>query len=213
MDLADSPVNKAAEYYPKLTAVGHGEPTFAAFYPNCHSVFGFYDSELTAKSGEGRYYLFGWYSDPAQDYLAEFIRTLPDDARTNAARRKALEDGFKWTLEVDEQHDFPKQMLCYACLFFGRQVDEKLDETVAIAVGNTGTEALSAYVADTLEGSKTIIEDNSGAGPFFSLEHRQRDIHPKNFSSPTRERFYRDARRLALDCPAGINRYVGGRRK
>ena len=35
-------LNREQSPYP-LTAVGYGEPTFAAFYPNCHSVFGFYD--------------------------------------------------------------------------------------------------------------------------------------------------------------------------
>ncbi|MGV2388233.1 MAG UNVERIFIED_CONTAM: hypothetical protein LVR29_07585 [Microcystis novacekii LVE1205-3] len=42
------------EYLPSLTAVGYGEPTFAAFYPNCHSVFGFYDDYSADK------YLMGY---------------------------------------------------------------------------------------------------------------------------------------------------------
>ncbi len=37
-------------YLSQLTAVGYGEPTFAAFYPNCHSVFGFYDSDYGAQA-------------------------------------------------------------------------------------------------------------------------------------------------------------------
>ena len=48
------------KHYPILTAVGYGEPAFAAFYPNCHSVFGFFDPDLSAKTNEGRYDVVGW---------------------------------------------------------------------------------------------------------------------------------------------------------
>ena len=46
------PHNEATDPYlaDPLTAVGYGEPTFAAFYPNCHSVFGFYDDEIQPKT-------------------------------------------------------------------------------------------------------------------------------------------------------------------
>src|ERR1700747_1446273 len=38
-------LNQEQSPYP-LTAVGYGEPTFAALYPNCHSIFAFYDDEV-----------------------------------------------------------------------------------------------------------------------------------------------------------------------
>jgi hypothetical protein len=62
------------EYYPKLTAVGYGEPTFAAFYPNCHSVFGFFDADYSGKNDGRQYYVTGWYSDPEQDGLRTLVR-------------------------------------------------------------------------------------------------------------------------------------------
>ena len=34
------------EYLDELTAIGYGEPTFAAYYPNCMTVFGFHDRDL-----------------------------------------------------------------------------------------------------------------------------------------------------------------------
>jgi hypothetical protein len=62
----------SAERLSPLTAVGYGEPTFAAFYPNCSTVFGFYDlmtgvpvSPATTIS----YHVAGWYADPADDPL------------------------------------------------------------------------------------------------------------------------------------------------
>ncbi|HET6975848.1 MAG TPA: hypothetical protein VFI24_05970 [Pyrinomonadaceae bacterium] len=62
------------EYYPKLTAVGYGEPSFAAFYPNCYSVFGFCDTDYSGASDERRYYVMGWYSNPDEDVLMTHVR-------------------------------------------------------------------------------------------------------------------------------------------
>ncbi|HEX2094723.1 MAG TPA: hypothetical protein VHG28_20130 [Longimicrobiaceae bacterium] len=57
-----------------LTAVGYGEPAFAAYYPNCCTVFGFYDAleDLSGYDPSGQtltYYVQGWYSDPTADPL------------------------------------------------------------------------------------------------------------------------------------------------
>ncbi|MDR6320211.1 hypothetical protein [Actinoplanes couchii] len=56
-----------AAYLPGLTVVGWGHPTFAALYPNCHSVFGFHDPQ-PGDTGPGlQYDVAGWYRDPAAD--------------------------------------------------------------------------------------------------------------------------------------------------
>lgn len=88
-----------------LTATGYGEPTFAAFYPNCHSVFGFHDDliyQTTSRSPTVRRYdaaaegftytIIGYYSDEYLDYLSilwndNFSRVDPDD---NAAVAREL---------------------------------------------------------------------------------------------------------------------------
>lgn len=59
------------EYLKGLTAVGYGEHTFAAFYPNCHSIFGFHDSDITEKTNltNYRYEVIGWYSDSKEDEM------------------------------------------------------------------------------------------------------------------------------------------------
>jgi hypothetical protein len=184
-ELSDGAKNPPGEYYPKLTAVGYGEPTFAAFYPNCHSVFGFYDPDLSAKSEGRRYYLIGWYSDPAKDFLGTFVKSLRPEVRTNEARKRALEQDFKWTLSVTEGQGFPVQMLCYASLELGKEESLKVDETVTVAVGNTGTEALSAYLAERISHqSKTKIEDQLEALQLsHKLEHRQLDVGAKFIES------------------------------
>ncbi len=48
-----------------LTAMGYGEPNFHAFYPNCHSVLGLFDAEVTATPlrSDLEYQVCGWYSD------------------------------------------------------------------------------------------------------------------------------------------------------
>ena len=173
---------KAEEYYPKLTVIGYGEPTFAAFYPNCHSVFGFHDPDSQREPAGSEYYVIGWYSDPAQDYLGAFINALPPEVKTNEARIKALEDDFKWTLKLDEMAAFPQQMLCYAKIVIGEEAEgDNVDDPTTIAIGNTGTEALSAYLAETLSSeSKNIIEEQLEALQLSAkLEHRQLDIGSK----------------------------------
>ena len=64
----------AAAYLDKLTAIGYGEPNFAAFYPNCHSVFGFHDAEFDANRvpRDVQYVLMGWYENPEHDALRNF---------------------------------------------------------------------------------------------------------------------------------------------
>ena len=100
-----------------LTAVGYGEPTFAAYYPNCHSVFGFFDNGLPQRRGGGpsingvRYTLCGWYSDLKRDYLNQFIKDFrahkkrdPRDKRPiNLRLFEAIKEEFQWLLPVTIQ--------------------------------------------------------------------------------------------------------------
>lgn len=70
IDAAD---RERGAYFRPLTAIGYGEPTFAAFYPNCHSVFGFFDHDYNGTNDGRQYYLTGWYSDAEQDVLLTHI--------------------------------------------------------------------------------------------------------------------------------------------
>ena len=44
---------------------------FAAYYPDCHSVFGFHD-DFPDRSENLSYVVVGWYSQPELDPLREF---------------------------------------------------------------------------------------------------------------------------------------------
>ncbi|TRU82289.1 MAG: hypothetical protein EWV76_04890 [Microcystis novacekii Mn_MB_F_20050700_S1] len=170
-----------AEYLPSLTAVGYGEPTFAAFYPNCHSVFGFYD-DYSATNLEGlQYDVIGWYSDIETDYVHKFIKTKSQ--LTAPELIQAIQKELRWSIP-DEDTQLPQQMFCYARLRFATTIntinsDEKT--SVDVAVGNTGTEALSAYLGEKIDYNyQSIIEDQLEALTLSSsLEHRQLDLTAK----------------------------------
>ena len=139
-----------AQYLETLTAVGYGEPTFAAFYPNCLSVFGFHD-DAPPRSLQGvQYDVIGWYSDPRQDCLhSQALQVAFAKEKYNA-----LKEVYRWVVEQPPGSTlppFPSETICYAHLTF--DPDDTADDLpeerrVAVAVGNTGTEALSTYLAD-----------------------------------------------------------------
>ncbi|MFN0085730.1 MAG: hypothetical protein ACKVX9_10105 [Blastocatellia bacterium] len=161
----------AVGYEPQRTAStaksGYGEPTFAAFYPNCQSVFGFHDPSLPSTLPGTRYDVIGWYSDPWQECLnaERFLQAL-DAARKampNAtdfeAKSEALKQAFKWKAPV--AGGFPERTICYARLeIAAASVPDPVmpKKAVSIAAGATGTEALSAYLADALGGGARLEE-------------------------------------------------------
>lgn len=172
-----------AEYLPLLTAVGYGEPTFAAFYPNCHSVFGFYD-DYSPKDTDGlQYDVIGWYSHLEKDYFNQFIQLklkLKDKLSTQELI-KAIQEEFKWDIPVKSNEQIPQRILCYARLKFASPTNTEREISVEVAVGNTGTEALSAYLGQKIDNnSQSIIEDQLEALTLSSsLEHRQLDLTAK----------------------------------
>lgn len=177
-------------FYP-LTAIGYGEPTFAAFYPNCHSIFGFYDGDLPSLPNPAtklQYTVIGWYDRDEQDYFRTFVKHARNIYQNSAELLAAIQAEFKWTIDVSEGKEFPEQMLCYARIAF--DPDSKPDNAdkashAEIAIGNTGTEALSAYLSHKIisqgdASDKFVIEDQLEALHLLAgLEHRQVDIGPK----------------------------------
>lgn len=173
-----------ATYLDKLTAVGYGEPTFAAFYPNCHSVFGFYDNDISDISADLQYEVWGWYNTSANDHLGTVINPIRNSEATDQDLLATLQEHFKWTIELTAEQDFPKQMMCYAQLTFN--ADTKVENSakntpVTLAVGNTSTEALTAYLAQEIDdSSKNIIEDQLQTIQLIGrLQQQQLDIASK----------------------------------
>lgn len=178
------------EYLDKLTAVGYGEPSFAAFYPNCHSVFGFFDEEYAVAIPDGlQYDVIGWYANEDDDYLSDFIKDQTGNnggPLTTAQLTEALEQEPKWTVSLGEDDEFPTRMVCYARLVFNPPSSDAGNPAVnsadmTISVGNTGTEALSAYLAQNVDSDrKATIEDQLESLQLSSrLENHRIDVGPK----------------------------------
>ncbi len=154
-------LNQDAHSNYKLTALGYGEPAFAAYYPNCYSVFGFCDVDPEPATSY-EYQVIGWLNEANLDPLqsAEFA-----GLNTDADRYSALEQEYRWLVTKDDsQKPFPKLIVCYASLIVTPNEVKHWTSTekVDLAIGNTGGESLSALVADACakqSADKPIIED------------------------------------------------------
>jgi hypothetical protein len=147
-----------SQYLNNLTALGYGEPTFAAFYPNCHSVFGFYDN-APPKNLEGVHYsVVGKYSNIDRDCLPVLICQKKQATQKQLSYedlQELLKDEYKWLIDDKGSKDnsieqLPERTIFYAFLTFdSNDLKDSLTENkdVDIAIGNTTTEALSAYLA------------------------------------------------------------------
>jgi hypothetical protein len=166
-----------------LTAIGYGEATFAAFYPNCHSVFGFYDPESATRPAPWTsvaYDVIGWYDNVDRDCIRSDAFADAIDAavtkyslqhatagsdlatrqRFDDLRFEALEHKYGWTLQRKENENvaFPSRTICAGRVhvecksfdFSDPSTASEASRTVRVAVGNTGTEAMSAYLASHL---------------------------------------------------------------
>ena len=179
----------SAEYLDNLTAIGYGEPTFAAFYPNCLSVFGFHDETPPSELAGVQYDIIGWYSQAEKDCLQ--FRALKEAFAKKQS--EALKEVYKWVVQnVQDTPVLAQQTICYAHLSFGAANftnDLPEQRNVAVAVGNTSTEALSAYLSDYCRRNNNLakkipnpehLEDQLEAVQLAGrLEGRQVDIGPK----------------------------------
>ena len=198
--------NQRAEYLKHLTAIGYGEPSFAAFYPNCLNVFGLHDANPPEDLAGVQYDIVGWYSRPEQDCL-RFWALKEAIAGLQFGK---LKDVYQWTLKETDPYWSVKdtdafaveRTLYYAKLTFGKVNSEpKLQEQreLAIAVGNTSTEALSAYLSDFCGRNKKLkekipnpehLEDQLEAVQLLGrLQGRQADIGPKFFEARHNKEF------------------------
>ena len=87
-----------------LTALGYGDPSFAAFYPNCHSVFGAYD-DYSGDIQAVRYTVVGWYSDLDLDFFHQYVSEFstaapagPGDA--NLRLLESITRDFQWRIPI-----------------------------------------------------------------------------------------------------------------
>jgi hypothetical protein len=123
-----------------------GEPTFAAFYPNCQSVFGLHDAAPPAPLRGVQYDVIGWYSDPTQDCLrSQEIRIIKQRLKGTPAgiTQEALKEGYQWEMSEDPAaKGDPEKTVFYGCLTIEADTPPSAlrQDKQVIAVGNTGTQ-------------------------------------------------------------------------
>lgn len=139
-----------------LTAMGYGEPTFATVYQNCHSVFGLHDPDLPTV--DTRYDVFGWYSDPKRDPLRDALHGGKD----GDGRAEAVASRFGWRVDKAREIPVEVQTICFVSMTIpAKRRPRQRSRKVEIAVGNSASEALSAYLAATIDGGarRDAVED------------------------------------------------------
>jgi hypothetical protein len=183
------------------TALGYGNESYAAAYPHCPNVFGFFDpfdpggkqvddglDSLTKNDDPCvlSYVVIGWHSDSKCDPITRLKQVLaqkpaqPEKSQTFA---EALESNYCWSYKPAGEE--PVQTL-YAGQLTGLEWNPKQQylaksagETVAVLAGTTA-EALSALLAHTLKqnlaGTSKKISDEDVASVETILNQLQFDL-------------------------------------
>jgi hypothetical protein len=193
MDSASWTGDTGSSPEPFLTAVGPGDPTFAACYWNCRGVFALRDpaADLQVPSGTTvplTYSVVGWYSDPAKGPLAG---CSPADDWT---KRMAE---LKWIVPPGATA-MPTDVLVHGLLhsvqWGGASAAYQSGVPVGsvdVSFGNTSAEALSALLRDKLSADKDVedvleafqygvLGDYEGPDGALALDHA---LHEREFGS------------------------------
>lgn len=129
-----------------LTAMGNGDPAWAAYYDNVINRLGFYDplSDTPAPQGPLAYLVCGWYTDSSLDPLGSNIKSLSDfDARMAE---------LTWELAAGELQESANHSYQYVA--------------AASMVGLQTAEAFNAPSGSTLLAAQSLTPHLSIAGSF-----------------------------------------------
>jgi hypothetical protein len=144
--------NPQAEHFNGLTATGYGEAAFASFYPNCSSVFGYFDnltnSDYNYNYDSLAYQISGWYSDGTMDPAAPGISS--DD------------NPFGWTFD-NSTSDTVNNTMCSGIIdniiwSSGMSYISNPNASLTVAVGPSSQEAVSALMAAQVESDPETAE-------------------------------------------------------
>ncbi|GCE50422.1 hypothetical protein EI42_03700 [Thermosporothrix hazakensis] len=132
-----------------LHAAASGDIAFAAFYPNCRSVFGFCDTlkDLSLQEGQKAllsYVVIGWFSRREYDPCYA-------SASIHQEKLSTLQEQQSWTFTEEEPpaytlyHGFIQGLSWNPRTTYVESYDQPLSVVADVAVGNTPAEAFSAY--------------------------------------------------------------------
>jgi len=143
-----------ASYAASTTAVGYGTPSFAAAYPHCPNIFGFWDplddddAKNFTPATRLSYSVAGWYAESAADPLTGL--TYPPSAVTLADKRAFIGTTYGWSVADGEA--LPTRTVCNG-LLTGLSWDPERSwlqsqsaEGIDVVVANTTAEAVSALI-------------------------------------------------------------------
>lgn len=174
-----------------LTAMGYGNETFAGFFPNSRDVFSFFDDDANATSAT--YEVYGWYKSSNEKTTESLLLKGIQNEYPNSteqlemflnAMNWKLEDASKQVQQAKQEEELPQRILLYSSIQVAlRQGAENATTSTStkVAIGQQGTEALSAYLArEIAPDNAATIEDQLEAMQFDFLEQQQLDM-PQRF--------------------------------
>ncbi|WP_188462983.1 hypothetical protein [Marivirga lumbricoides] len=158
-----------------LTALGYGEPSFSAFYPNCRSVFGFCDEEITTgeELHELEYQITGYYggSSSVGDFHLNYWEALisyfiseaqyffPADNEQHVSpevaekRKNHFSKSFKDHFGLEIGDEVTVDMICHVRIEMG-MASLSANYPIEVTVANSGTEAIAASLASLVTKGK-----------------------------------------------------------
>lgn len=155
-----------------LTAMGFGDPSYFSFFPDCNVINGFYDTLDWNKSGKAtkaRYIVIGNVKLPdGYNHNALSDKQLLEIFRVAGLNEKsAIElflDGSEVSLSSSAKYKIPSIAVSgYVEIDLVNPSPLPKSSGLSFTLGNTGTEALSAHLADIQSAGskpkKTIIEE------------------------------------------------------
>lgn len=188
-------------YLDKLTAVGAGDMLFAAYYPNCRSVFGFHDdlSDLPIQDEiKLTYFVMGYFSDETKDPFSG-VKTVDDFEKILQA----------YGLCADVEEGIGNRTIVYgmidSILWKGFSHDyAKIPEgKVNIVFGNNSAEALSKMMKKFLDPDSRITERMLTALQYELYDGMGRE--DGNFFIDDQIHYHRFARYDSLDSSIHIS--------
>jgi hypothetical protein len=141
-----------AKRFANLKSLGYGEASFASYYPNCSTVFGFQDDLANADYNPNydslSYQVTGWYSDTAQDPCAAGI--------------VSGDNPFNWIFSGSSP-DTVNNTLCSGIVENiawnpGTTYITENNSPLAVSIGSSAQEALSALMANQSEPDEALTE-------------------------------------------------------
>lgn len=171
----DLPSNQQEDYVERLTAIGYGDPLFAAYYPNCMGVFGIHDTDIkeNTRLSQISYEVYGWFGEGEVEEVEE-----GEDGENGENGEEGeegengggswiglLEEEYGITVDYQEGDLMPEHSVFFAKIQFTADSAPAVNDVqvggsaIEVCVGNTNTEALSAYLAHKMSPEQKAIQN------------------------------------------------------